>query len=137
MILPEIALPATSFGRPAGDMVIVYDGECPFCTNFVALQKLRENVGVVSLIDARQHLHDVRAAKAAGLDVDQGMLVFWNGRIHEGPDAVRLLAQNGTEAGIFPSITRVMLSGERTARLLYRFSGPAETLPSNSSAGAR
>ena len=33
-------------------MVVVYDGECPFCRNYVKLMWLRKAVGDVELVDA-------------------------------------------------------------------------------------
>ncbi len=119
MIIAESTLPATSFGRPSADMVIVYDGECPFCSNFVALQKLRSEVGTVSLVDARQHLDDVRTAKQAGLDIDKGMLVFWNGQVYEGPDAVYLMARHGSETGLAPRLNKLVFSSPTISRALY------------------
>lgn len=121
MVLSENALPPTSFGRPAGELVVVYDGECPFCRNFVALQKLRANVGTVTLVNARDHLADVRAAKSAGLDIDQGMLVFWKGLIHEGGDAVHVLSTLGADQGAFPALNRLLFSNRTVARAVYLF----------------
>jgi predicted DCC family thiol-disulfide oxidoreductase YuxK len=34
-------------------MVLVYDGECPFCRNYVRLMSLRKAVGDIELVDAR------------------------------------------------------------------------------------
>jgi len=34
-------------------MVIVYDGECPFCRNYIRLMELRKTVGNVDLVNAR------------------------------------------------------------------------------------
>ncbi|CAN0407117.1 unnamed protein product, partial [Scytosiphon promiscuus] len=33
--------------------VIVYDGECPFCSQYVKMLRIHESVGTVRLIDAR------------------------------------------------------------------------------------
>ncbi len=33
-------------------MVVVYDGECPFCRNYIRLMSLRKAVGDVELVDA-------------------------------------------------------------------------------------
>jgi predicted DCC family thiol-disulfide oxidoreductase YuxK len=33
---------------------IVYDGECPFCTQYVKLMRLRETVGIVKPLNARE-----------------------------------------------------------------------------------
>lgn len=119
MVVSESTLSPGSFARPAGDVVVVYDGECPFCRNFVALQKLRQNVGTVTLVDARDHLEDVGEAKRAGLDLDQGMLVFWRGNIYEGGDAVHILSALGAERGVFTALTRLAFSKAAVARGTY------------------
>ena len=52
--------------------VIVYDGECPFCSQYVKMLRIRESVGTVRLIDARSS--DETAIFARGkYDMDQGM----------------------------------------------------------------
>ena len=104
MVVSENILPETAFDRAGADLVIVYDGECPFCSCYVALQRLRESVGKISIVDARDHLPDVAAAKAAGIDINSGMLAIWRGQIHAGADAVRLLAQLSRRRSIWISI---------------------------------
>lgn len=96
----------------------MYDGECPFCRNFVAMQKLRESAGTVELVDARGHLADVAAAKAAGFDLDEAMLVFWQGRIYSGGDAINIMSKLGA-GGAFPLLNRVLFSSRTLARLTY------------------
>lgn len=118
MVVDETALPADAFGRPAGDVVVVYDGECPFCSNFVQMQRLRANVGRVALINARDHLDHVQDAKARGLDIDKGMLVFWSGRIYEGGDAVNIMAVLGDDSP-FARFTRALFKSPTVSRALY------------------
>ncbi|MDO5632170.1 MAG: DCC1-like thiol-disulfide oxidoreductase family protein [Paracoccus sp. (in: a-proteobacteria)] len=68
---------------------IVYDGECPFCTDFTRVVALRR-LGEVALIDARGT--DPRVTEiGAGLDLNQGMAVRHNGRVLFGADAMALL----------------------------------------------
>jgi len=120
MVVEEDKLPPDAFGRPAGDVVIVYDGDCPFCSNFVRLQRLRCNAGRITLVNAREHLGHVRLAKAAGLDLDEGMLVFWKRRIYEGGDAVNILAVLGDD-GMFSRLTRRLFEKPAVSRTLYPF----------------
>ena len=35
-----------------GSNYLIYDGNCPFCSNYVRFTRLRENIGSVDLIDA-------------------------------------------------------------------------------------
>ena len=115
MVVSENILPDAAFDRAGADLVIVYDGECPFCSRYVALQRLRDSVGKVSMVDARDHLPDVAAAKAAGIDINAGMLAIWRGQIHEGADAVRLLAELSHRRSIWVSI----FTSKRWADRLY------------------
>ena len=92
------------------ETVILYDGECPFCTAFARLVRLRENVGPVRIVNARDGGPELDAVRAAGLDIDEGNAVLerWDGtsaaRIHHGADAQGWLAVRSrplTPVGLF------------------------------------
>ena len=127
MVVGESVLPAGAFGSGKADMTIVYDGECPFCRNFVAMQKLRESAGTVALADARDHLADVATANAAGLDLDEAMLVFWKGQIYAGGDAINIMARMGAGSA-FPLLTRLLFGSATIARITYPFLRSARNL---------
>ena len=67
---------------------IVYDGECPFCSRYVQLVRLRERVGV-ELVDARR---EPEQAAAYGLDLNAGMIADLDGVVHHGAAAVSLVS---------------------------------------------
>lgn len=67
---------------------ILYDGECPFCANYVSMARLRQRVGEVELIDARTRPDLMEAHKAAGRPIDDGMIVEMEDRVYFGGDAV-------------------------------------------------
>lgn len=67
---------------------VLYDGECPFCANYVAMARLRERVGEVELIDARERPDLVAAHKDAGRPIDEGMIVETPDAVYFGGDAV-------------------------------------------------
>jgi predicted DCC family thiol-disulfide oxidoreductase YuxK len=77
---------STSSSPPA--MRVLYDGECPFCANYVAMARLRERVGEVELIDARTRPDLVAAHKEAGRPIDEGMIVETPDAVYFGGDAV-------------------------------------------------
>src|SRR5690606_28453457 len=72
-------------GEAMQKVTVIYDGECPFCQRFVAWQKLRDNYAI-ELINARQC--DNIQALAQGRDLNEGMLVIYNGHHHFGADAI-------------------------------------------------
>ena len=54
---------------------IVYDGQCPFCSRYVQLLRLRESLGRVELVNARHRGPIVDEVVRAGLDLDEGMIL--------------------------------------------------------------
>ncbi len=77
--------------------LIIYDGDCIFCQNYVRLVRLRETLGKVELVDARSQDPRVRKYQREGYNLNEGMLFVWNGRIYHGSDAVHVLAGLSTK----------------------------------------
>lgn len=100
-------------------LTIIYDGECPFCSSYVAMMRLREAVGPVALVDARSQAPAVRAAVAAGFDLEEGMLVHWQGTAYHGAQAVHLLALLSRGDGMFNRLQKLVFRSPRSAALLY------------------
>lgn len=100
-------------------IAVIYDGQCPFCSSYVALMRLRQSVGPVDLVDARSDDPRVAAAVAAGLDLDEGMVVIWDGRYFHGQAAVHLLATLSGEGGAMNRLQRLAFATPRRAAWLY------------------
>lgn len=98
---------------------LVYDGECPFCTAYVKLVRLRETVGQVRLVNARDGGAEVAMIAAAGLDLDEGMVFNMDGRLLHGEDAIHALALLTTDSGAFNRLSRWVFQSESRARALY------------------
>lgn len=99
--------------------LIVYDGECVFCHNYVRLARLREAVGPVELVDARSNDPRIAAYRGEGYDLDEGMLFAWKGRVYHGAEAVHVLAGLSSEVGLFNRLNRAVFSSRRASRALY------------------
>lgn len=100
-------------------MVVVYDGECPFCSRYVGLLRLRAAVGALRLVDARQGGPEVDGLRRAGYDLNQGMAALFGGRVYHGADCLHLLALLSTESGWFNRLNGALFKSARLARLLY------------------
>lgn len=98
---------------------IIYDGECPFCTGYVGLLRLRAAAGPVELIDARGQHPVLREIAQAGLDLDEGMVVKIGGRFYHGGDCLNVLALLSTRAGPFNRAIAAIFSSSRLSRALY------------------
>jgi predicted DCC family thiol-disulfide oxidoreductase YuxK len=86
---------------------IIYDGECPFCSSYVRLLRLREQYDV-RLVDARK---EPAFAAQYGLDLNEGMIADLDGAVHHGARALSLLSRL--------SSTRSPLRSERVASAVY------------------
>lgn len=108
-------LPAT----PEPGLTVVYDGECPFCVAYVRMTRLRAAAGRVELVNARTPHPVVDEARAAGLDLDVGMVVKAGGQLYHGDAAMTLLAGLTTPSGLFNRVTAWAFRNPARARLIY------------------
>jgi len=98
---------------------IIYDGECPFCSAYVRLVRLREAAGHVDLVDARAHPDLTRDFLREGIDLNQTMVVQYGGQTYAGAEAVQILSLLSSGTGLMNRMTAGILSDRRRARLLY------------------
>jgi predicted DCC family thiol-disulfide oxidoreductase YuxK len=108
---------STSVG--AGDVWLVYDGECPVCNTYCTHARIRDAVGRLHLVDARQPGELMDEITAAGLDIDQGMVVKFEGIMYYGPEAVRILTLLGTSSGFINRLNYWLFGTVRRARVFY------------------
>ena len=73
-----------------GKLTIIYDGECPFCTNYSQMSKLQSIVPEVLLLDARSNDPITYEAKKK-YNLNDGMLALYDGKEHFGSDAIVLI----------------------------------------------
>ena len=103
----------------AAKLQIVYDGECPFCTGYVRMLRLREAAGTVELIDARSDHPLVREIVRAGIDLDEGMVVKLGQRLYHGGDCLHVLALLSTRTGLFNRAMAALFRSATLSRALY------------------
>jgi predicted DCC family thiol-disulfide oxidoreductase YuxK len=101
------------------DLWVVYDGECPFCSSYVTLYRIRQQTDRVHLIDARSADPIVSEVRRAGYDLDIGMVVKFEGRLYHGAEAMTVLAILGGDGTIFNRLNRMLFRHPRLARALY------------------
>ena len=100
-------------------MIVVYDGECPFCSNYVRLMALRKAVGRVELVNARQSHPFVRDLQTAGYDLNEGMAVIFGGKIYYGSEAVTLLSRLSDTSSVSARALSALLRDPARARRIY------------------
>ena len=100
---------------------IIYDGDCPYCRNYVKFLKLKDAVGRVDLINARGDDTRIKDAVAQGFDLNEGMIFYHNEAYHYGSDAVHIMALMSTQSSVFNKINTFIFKHEKLAKFLYPF----------------
>lgn len=113
------APPVEAAGNERGRMQIVYDGDCPFCSRYVAMVRLREAAGPVELINAREAHPAVDRVRAAGYDLNQGMALVDGDEIHFGDACIHRIALMSTPSGLFNRVNAAVFRSPALSRMLY------------------
>lgn len=103
----------------ASPVWVVYDGQCPFCSSFVELYRIRDLAGEVHLIDAREPHPIMDEIARQHLDLDEGMVVKLEGRLYHGAEALEILAILGSGETLFNRLNRALFRHHALARFLY------------------
>ena len=99
-------------------IAIVYDGDCPLCSAYVRMARLKQAVGAPTLINARERPDLVKALAERGISLDEGMVVYHQGRIYAGGEAMHVLALLTTPVDFANRLTAALL-GRRDALWVY------------------
>ncbi len=105
--------------QPSSKAVLVYDGDCPFCSRYVRLVRLRESLGGLTLVNARDGGPIVDQVRAEGHDLDQGMVLMMDGHTYHGDACIHRIALMSSSSGLFNRLNRLVFSSPRASRLLY------------------
>ena len=84
------------------------------------MTRLCDSAGPVTMVDARTADHPVMGEiRAAGLDIDRGMVVKLDGQLHHGDAAMTALALMTTPSGGFNRMMRALFRRPGLARVIY------------------
>lgn len=101
------------------DNYLIYDGECPFCSRYARLTRLRETVGPLRLINARERTPEVERAIAAGYNLDRGMLLSLDSELYYGADCLNRLALLSSRSTVFNRLAHALFRHPRASRFAY------------------
>lgn len=74
-------------------LILLYDGECPFCARYCSMAALRARGVDVELHDARDAGIEIEFPTAAQYNLDRGLLALWRGEAFHGAEAMNLIGQ--------------------------------------------
>jgi predicted DCC family thiol-disulfide oxidoreductase YuxK len=101
------------------DVWVVYDQDCPFCSRYLLLYRLRQQGRRIHLINARSGHALVTIIDKHRFDLNEGMVVRWRGRFYYGAGAMHLLGVLGDDHSAFNRLNRAVFSNPSLARVLY------------------
>ena len=99
--------------------VLVYDGECPVCSSYVRYVRVKESAGQLILVNAREGGPWVERVRQAGKDLDEGMVLFYGGRLYHGADCIHMLALLSSSLGPFNRLNAVVFRSPTASKFLY------------------
>ena len=104
----------------AGEPILLaYDKQCPACEFYCNLARIRADVGELQLVNARDGGPVMEEITAAGLDIDQGMVLKVGAQLYYGADAIHALSLMSTRTGFFNRLTYWCFGSRGAARVLY------------------
>jgi len=98
---------------------LVYDGECPFCSEYTQLLNIKDKVGDLILVNARSGGEIVDRVKAVPFDLDQGMVFIYGDSYYYGSEALHILSLLSVQKGVFGRVNKVLFSSPLMARICY------------------
>lgn len=100
-------------------IVLVYDKECPVCDNYCQRVRIQESIGELQLINARDESEIMDEITAAGMDIDQGMVLKVDDILYYGSDAIHALALMSSRSGIVNRLNYRMFRSKTLSHMLY------------------
>jgi predicted DCC family thiol-disulfide oxidoreductase YuxK len=101
------------------EILLVYDKECPVCSMYCSMARIRASVGELRLVNARDASAVMDEITLKGLDIDQGMVLKVEDNVYYGSDAIHALSLMSSRSGIFNRITYWVFRSQTLSRFLY------------------
>ncbi|HTV69547.1 MAG TPA: DCC1-like thiol-disulfide oxidoreductase family protein [Rhizobiaceae bacterium] len=98
---------------------LLYDGECPACTSYIAFSRLRQLHPDIELLDARKHPGLVAELRQRGQEINVGMVMQLDGKILFGAEVTRIIALLAGDAGPLRRTVLWNLGAAPWSRTLY------------------
>jgi predicted DCC family thiol-disulfide oxidoreductase YuxK len=101
------------------EILLVYDDECPFCDAYCRMVRIRESVGELKLLNARNDSSVMREITRAGLDIDRGMVLKVDDVLYYGSDAIHALSMMSSGLGVFNRLNHWIFRSRSRSLVLY------------------
>lgn len=100
-------------------ILLIYDKDCPACNAYCQMVRIRQSVGELKLVNAREDTEVMQQITAQGLDIDQGMVLKMGDNWYYGSDAIYMLSLLSSRSGLFNRLNYHLFKSKRLAKWLY------------------
>lgn len=100
-------------------ILLVYDKECPACDNYCQIVRIKESVGELLIVDAREKSDVMEEITQLGWDIDQGMVLKMGEKLYYGSDAIHALALISSRSGVFNRFNYWLFKSKGLSHVLY------------------
>jgi predicted DCC family thiol-disulfide oxidoreductase YuxK len=101
------------------DYTLIYDGDCPLCAAGARIAQVDKSRGRLDCVDARKDEQIVSEPRAAGLDIDSGMVLIRDGGYLQGAEAAHELVSAAPRRGLLNRTGRWLFGSAARARRSY------------------
>jgi len=101
------------------EILLVYDKECPVCNAYCQIVRIRETIGDLKIVDARDKSEVLDEITAQRLDIDQGMVLKMGGQLYYGSDAMHALALISSRSGLLNRLNYWIFKSKSISSWLY------------------
>jgi predicted DCC family thiol-disulfide oxidoreductase YuxK len=101
------------------EILLIYDKECPACNAYCQIIRIRETVGDLKIIDAREKSKILDEITELGLDIDQGMVLKMGDQLYYGSDAMHALALISSRSGLLNRVNYWIFKSKSVSSWLY------------------
>ena len=100
---------------------IYYDGLCPFCQRYTHWLRLSDAVDDIELVDARGNSPRLQMIVDEQIDMDKGIAINLNGKLFQGAEATRVLADLSSDSGFVRKLHRWVFRYRWSSYLAYPY----------------
>ena len=99
----------------------VYDGHCPICTTAARALRIKQGAGPLHLVNAREARNHplIEEINARRLNLDDGMVLKYQGICYHGEDALHMMALLGSPIDWFNRMNALLFSSRTLAWFCY------------------
>jgi len=98
---------------------LIYDKQCPLCDNYYRMTSIKEAVGELVLVNAREESGIMAEITNAGLDIDKGMVLKIQDDLFYGSHAMHVLSLISSKKRYFNKINHWFFRSKHFSNIAY------------------